>query len=218
MFRQVLFAQWKWSREILAFFIVAGFVIPLIVPWLILPRTGVPSARELVAIGQAIGGTTLSLVVLAGLLLALQSHGVDERAGHIYSLTLPVTRTRFLTTRTISAFILLVVPSLAIWLGGALVAGQLEIPPTLRSYAGALALRALLASWLIYAGVTAVRYSAGRRAKAVILALLVAFVVLGVLSATNAPTRSLISGLARFFLVNPGPFGVFVGRWTLIDV
>lgn len=218
MFAQTLYVQWKWNRDFLGFFTAIGFVAPLVVFWIALPQLGLTSARELVSIGGAIGGTALTLAVLSGLTVAWQGYGVDDRTGHIYALSLPITRQRALAIRAVSAAILLALPALGIWLGATLAAGQLTLPSTLHAYAGSLALRALLVAWLAHCGMFALRYSTGRRAK-LVLGMLVAGVALLGLSLLLAPAaQGWVKRAAELVTSDGGPLGVLFGRWTLIDV
>jgi hypothetical protein len=110
------------------------------------------------------------------------------------------------------------VPAIGIWIGGVIAANQMNLPATLESYAGALAIRALLTSWLIHACIFALRYSAGRKAKAVLGILAGAIVFLVILSTIAPSTREQIIHLGQLISSSPGPFGVLFGRWTLIDV
>jgi hypothetical protein len=96
MFAQTLYVQWKWNRDFLAFYTIVAFAAPLVILWAAVPHLGLTSGRELVSVGGAIGVTTGVIAVLAGLTIAWQGYGVDERAGHIYALSLPVTRGRAL--------------------------------------------------------------------------------------------------------------------------
>ena len=60
--------------------------------------------RQLVAELERVGVDPDQMV--AGLTVAWQGYGVDDRAGHIYSLSLPVTRTRALALRAASAAVI----------------------------------------------------------------------------------------------------------------
>ena len=218
MFAQTLYVQWKWNRDFLAFYTVAAFGAPLIIFWIALTYLGLTSARELVLVGGVAGVTTAVIAVVAGLTVAWQGYGVDDRAGHIYSLSLPVTRARALAVRAASAAMILVLPAIGAWVGGMLATTQVELPPMLRSYAGALAIRALLAAWLAHTCMFALRYAAGRRAKVVLATLVIAIGTLGFATEVVPAARETIFGVGNFLISNPGPFGVVFGRWTLIDV
>lgn len=218
MFAQMLFVQWKWSRDLLAFFAVACFASPLIIFWIFMPEWGVPAAQELVIAGQVIGWFCLFFALFAGGVIAQQGYGMDDRAGHVYALTLPVTRSRFLVTRSTSAFVLLAIPALAIWIGGTIAAAQVEIPPSLRTYAGSLALRAVLASWLTHACVLALRQRMGQRLKLAVLVLTGVLIAFAALLGVAPELRSVLTRVVHFLNTHPGPFGVIFGRWTLFDV
>ena len=218
MFGQTLYIQWKWNRDFLAFYTAVAFAAPLIILWIALPHLGLTSPRELVSVGNVVGATTGVIAVVAGLTVAWQGYGIDDRVGHIYALSLPITRTSALAFRAATAAVLLVLPALGAWLGATLAAGQASLPATLHSYAGALASRALLAAWLAHACMFALRYSAGRRAKMVLVTLVIAASVLALAAVAAPSTRGAIARVGTFIISNPGPFGVLFGRWTLIDV
>ena len=218
MFGQSLYVQWKWNRDFLAFYAAAAFTAPLVIFWVALPHLGLSSGRELVSTGGFVGAATAVIAVLTGLTLAWQGYGVDERVGHIYALSLPITRGRALAIRAGTAAILLVLPAASAWSGAMLAASQLELPAVLHSYAGSLAVRALLASWLAHACMFALRYSARRRAKVVLGTLVFGVTMLAVLAITTPSTRAVAARIGDFLISNPGPFGVLFGRWTLIDV
>jgi hypothetical protein len=218
MFAQTLYVQWKWNRDFLAFYTVAAFVAPLLILWIALTYLGFNSARELVMVGGIVGVTTGAIAVVAGLTVAWQGYGVDDHVGHIYALSLPVTRSRALVLRAATAGIILALPALGLWLGAILATTQIDLPPMLRSYAGSLAARALLAAWLAHTGMFALRYAAGRRAKLVLATLVITVGVLGFATEAVPSARDAIVSLGNFLVSNPGPFGVVFGRWTLIDV
>jgi len=218
MFAQTLYVQWKWNRDFLAFYTVAGFAAPLIILWIALTYLGLTTARELVLVGGVVGVTTAAIAVIAGLTVAWQGYGVDDRVGHIYALSLPVTRTRALALRAATAALILLLPAVGVWIGSMLAATQVTLPPMLRSYAGALAIRALLAAWLAHTCMFALRYAAGRRAKLVLAALVIMIGTLGFATEAVPAAREAILNVGNFLISSPGPFGVVFGRWTLIDV
>jgi hypothetical protein len=218
MFGQTLYVQWKWNRDFLAFYTFVAFAAPLIVLWIAFPKVGLSSARELVFVGGVAGAGVAVISVLAGLTVAWQGYGIDERVGHIYMLSLPVTRVRALAMRITTALVLLTLPAVGVWVGSALAVGQVALPPTLHSYAAELAGRALLASWLAHACMFALRYSAGRRANLVLATLIILGGSLAFATEALPSTRGAIIRAGDFLISNPGPFGAFFGRWTLIDV
>jgi len=218
MFAQTLFVQWKWNRDFLAFYTIVATAGPLLILWIALPQLGLTSARELVTVGRAVGAASAVIAVLAGLTLAWQGYGIDDRGGHIYALSLPVTRARLLAMRAATASLLLVLPAVGVWAGAGFAANQANLPPTLESYSGSLAVRALLASWLAHSCMFALRYGAGRRAKAIGATLAIGGSLFALLALLSPGVRELMSVVGDALISNPGPFGVLFGGWTMIDV
>ena len=128
MLAQTLYVQWKWNRDVLAFYTAVAFTAPLVILWIALPHLGLSSARELVSVGGVIGVASGVIAVLAGLSVAWQGYGVDERGGHIYALSLPITRGRALAIRAATAAVILAIPALGVWLGAVLAMGQVDLP------------------------------------------------------------------------------------------
>lgn len=218
MFLQTLYLQWKWNRDFLAFYTALGFAAPLVVLWIVTPHFAFAPTRELVMIGGVIGGASGVIAVLAGITVAWQGYGIDDRLGHIYALSLPVTRSRALALRAMGAAVTLALPATGIFVGGIVAARQLTVPATLDTYAGSLALRALLASWLAHSCIFALRYSAGRRAKTLLGFVVVLVIALGLAAALVPSSQQVMARLGDVLTSYPGPFGILFGRWTLIDV
>jgi hypothetical protein len=113
--------------------------------------------------------------------------------------------------------LLLLPATIAMWLGSLFILSILTLPATLRAYPGALALRFLAASLLMYSIVFALQYIAGKRSPVVALTLLVAILVFGFgfeMVGFGEVNRRLTAWLVEF----PGPFAVFATEWKLIDV
>jgi hypothetical protein len=218
MFAQTLFVQWKWNRDFLAFFTIIGFVAPILILSIALPHLAMASPRELVTVGGIIGVTVATVAVVAGLTIAWQGYSVDDRIGHIYALSLPVTRRRALVMRAATAVVLLVIPTVGVWAGAMIATARASLPPTLQSYAGSLALKAILAAWFAHCCMFALRYAAGRRAKAVMGTLAVGAMLLALLAVVWPATQDPIARVGGYLISIPGPFGVLFGRWTMIDV
>lgn len=220
MFRQMLFVQWKWNRDVLAFLVLAAFATPLWAFWLSTRGIGADavSAQELMTSGRIVGGFCLVWAIIAGGAIAVQGYGMDDRTGHVYALSLPVSRSRFLATRSAAGFALLGLPALAAYLGAWLTVSQVAVPDSIRAYPGALALRLLLGAWLAHSVIFAVRYTSGRRSKGVFLVLLLAFGCSGMLFGLVPEARRVLGAIATALSADPGPFGILFGRWSLFDV
>jgi hypothetical protein len=218
MFAQSLYVQWKWNRDFLGFFTAIAFAAPLIILWIALPHLGLSSGRELVSVGGVVGAATAVIAVVAGMTVAWHGYGIDERAGHIYAMSLPITRSRALAIRACAAAIMLALPALGVWIGAMLAAGQIEMPPSLHAYAGSLATKALLTSWLAHALMFALRYCARSRSKVVLIILMFGLSGVGIATSVAPGSRGMVVRAGDFLISNPGPFGVLFSRWTLIDV
>ena len=208
MLRQMLYVQWRWNRDFLAFFVFAGVAFPLLLYAIVLTEVDIMTG------GRMVGLTQLIFSLLAGTIVAAQGYTMDDRGGHVYALSVPCTRARFLATRSATAFLLLGLPALGVWIGGLIIVAQLDVPPMLQSYAGSLAIRSLLAAWLAHSVVFALRYAAGRRTAHVLGALIAVVTVFVLVPAT----RETLFSVGNFIMSHPGPLGIVFGRWTLIDV
>ena len=218
MFRQMLFAQWKWSRDILLFFTITCFAVPFVVTWLIVPVMGGATPRQLVRVGESAGGALLVLSLLLGGYIAALGWTADARSGHVYALTLPVTRRRFLALRAIGASCLFMIPALATWLGGVILGSQLTLPDALDVHAAMLACRVLLAATLAHAVIFAFGYTAGDRARHYALALLLGCAALGFSMLFVPGMRDVVTRALVALFYSPGPFGLLTSGWSLIDV
>jgi hypothetical protein len=80
---------------------------------------------------QAFGIAYPLLAGAAGLLLSLSAWTSDHRGRHVYALSLPVARWRYVLMRYQSGLVLLLLPMLGIWLGAILATRFIHIPPGL---------------------------------------------------------------------------------------
>ena len=220
MFRAMLRAQWIWSRSIMWFFLAAGFSLPVLTVPMTMRGTGAGSYNAgFVQAGEFIGLLVALTVSLAAVALALQNWSSDERGRHIYALSLPIERHRFLLYRLSGSFVHLGLVALAIWLGGLVATALLELPESLRAYPTSLAVRALLAAWLVHALSCTYFLATGARARLVSFLGVVTVAVLLILPIGTFPARAdlLLTG-ARALVSPHGPLGILVSRWSFIDV
>ena len=96
----------------------------------------------------------------------------------------------------------------AAWIGAMLAAGQIEMPPSLHAYAGSLAAKALLTSWLAHALMFALRYCARSRSKVVLIILMFGLSGVGIATSVAPGSRGMVVRAGDFLISNPGPFGV----------
>ena len=214
-FRQILLTQLKWTRVTLAIVAVSAFVTPA-VAWR-MADISAGTARA-VMIGFANIGPALALLsILAGFILAAQPWIIDAAAKHVYPLSLPMSWTRYVSTRFGAGVLTLLVPTFALWLGSVLTLTVIDLPATLNTYAGTLALRFLVATAFVYAVTFAIQYLAGRRSALVMLILLVGGSVIW-FALMFFGQGDVISAIGRALTEWPGPLAVFVEDWMLVDV
>lgn len=214
MFRVILYTQWKWTRLAL----LPGVVIAFSLPILSVQGAGESTVASWVL--QSVRGWAVWFPALAaalGLLVAVTAWREDHRGGHVYALSLPIERWRYALLRFAAGAVLLAAPILALWMGSLIATAAASIPPTLRAYPNALALRFALSALVAYGVFFAISAGTARTAAYVLgaVAVLIAFDVL--LKAAGWEVS--IAGEVMAWLTRaPGPLTVFTGRWMLIDV
>lgn len=221
MFREMLYVQWKWARAELALYTVIGFAVPTAV------LQGVSrgllrdaeswTAAAVLGASRSTGGFLVSLAVVAGITIAARPYANDEARGHVLTLSLPIAWARFVRYRFTAGALLLLIPAVGIWLGGALGALTLSLPPTLHVYPTSIALRFWTATLAVSAAALAAQYGWGRRAARNVAILIVAAALLQVVGEMVlgwSPIGELVDALAQV----PGPFELFAAPWMLVDV
>lgn len=217
MFAQVLYTQWKWQRTELFAMVLAAFLIPTLVL-----RVGTTFVD-----GYAIS-SVLGVVVLAGVFfatlamasafaLAWRPYIIDQSLRHVGPLSLPIPWPEFVRLRFMAGATLLLIPTLAVWIGGIIATTVSAIPPTLHAYPGGVALRFLFASLVAYSAGFLLQYLAGRHAVRVALFIFFAALVIG-LGTAMLGYDSALGKVWETLTTWPGPFSIFNTRWMLIDV
>lgn len=220
MFTAMLRAQWIWSRAMMLVFLGAGFSIPLVsVPLVSRGRHTWMASANIVDLGGVIGIAIAITVTIAAVALEIQNWSVDERGGHVYTLSLPIDRRRYAAYRLAGSFLLLALLCVAIAAGGMSAGALLDLPSTLRTYPIALAIRALLAGWFVHTLAFAFRLGAwDRSGKTLFGALSVVALAVILPSVWPGTTTEWMSMLGRLLIAPSGPLGILAGHWSLIDV
>ncbi len=141
----------------------------------------------------------------------------DMRGKHVYALTLPISRERYVVYRFLAGAVPVVLASVGLLLGGALAALIVHLPSGVHAYPLALAFRFLVATLVCYSVMFAVGVTTRRAATtllAAIAVLLLSQLVAGVLDLSINPIGRTIDVLTRW----PGPFAILTGNWSLFDV
>lgn len=228
MFRQILFTQWKSGKIGLAFLAVAGFGLPLIaVQDLTQPASGIAggevTADVIFSTWQLWLPMFPAFAALAGVGLALNAWNWDHKVGHIYSLSLPVTRWEYALLKAGAGALLLMIPIGMLAVGSFSAVMALELPEGLHAYPMYFIGRFGLAALLMYMVFFAMA-SGTIRTVGIILGLFlgvaiggqIAFDMLG--NFISLPDIDPIEWFFTRMTEWPGPFNVYFGNWTLIDV
>lgn len=218
MFVQILRTHWAWTRTLLIGYAVLVFILPTII-WLFasLALDGAPSALALMEGFAAVGPVMSFVAILGAFALAAYPWGVDNETRHVYPLSLPITWTRYVAMRFAAGALLLVVPTVALWLGSAMAVSLVDLPTVLHAYPGMLALRFLLALLLAYAGTFALQYLGGKSAPVAALFVLLA-VALPIVVLASLDRERILDAILRMLVEWPGPLAIFAEPWKLIDV
>src|SRR5574341_1303103 len=167
MFRVILYAQWKWTRLVVALGTVAGFALPIL-SLQSAGRGGQVSPGDLLRTVQSWGVLYPALAAALAVLTAISAWAADHRGRHVYALSLPVPRWRYALLRLAAGGLLLTPPVLAVWAGGVLATTLATLPAGIHGYAGWLALRFALSVAVAYSVFFAISSGTARTAGAIL--------------------------------------------------
>lgn len=228
MYRPTLYLHWKQARLLLLPMVVACFALPL----LNVQGMGTPEGSATLAYNAYLGvsganlwiGVYPLLAVVVGVILALTAWNWDHQLGHVHALSLPIPRWKYALLKMSAGTTLLLAPTAALWLGALAASAAISLPEGLHAYPNALAFRFLLAALLIYSMIFALAAGTIRTTVIVVSAVLAFFIFGGWVVAAAGPLFHVPESFSfgrwlTHMLVNaPGPFHVFSGSWSLIDV
>jgi hypothetical protein len=217
MFRAILYTQWKWTRLPLLPIVVAAFTLPL------LSVQAAGGDPELIDPGflltrVAVWGVWFPVLAAGlGLVTATAAWSADHRGGHVYALSLPLPRWKYVMMRFAAGLLVTALAFLAFWLGSLVAAALASVPTGLRVYPTALAFRFALAAAVAYALFFAIS-AATVRTAAYVLAVIGGLVALHVLLRAGGMQVDLLGTVLRYLVYPPGLFHPFTGPWMLINV
>jgi hypothetical protein len=214
MFKVMLMAQWKWTRLLLLPAVVVGFALPIL---LVQHWDSSEASWYVIRESAAWGVWFAAFAGAVGLLVGTSAWMSDHRGGHVYALSLPVERWRYVLLRYGSGALLLVAPILSMWIGALLATASVELQVGLNAYPNSLALRFALATFVSYSIFFAISSATSRTAGYILTVIGGVVIAELLLNAVGAPAQ-LIDPLLNGVLNWPGPLEVFTGRWLLIDV
>ena len=228
MFQQILFTQWKSFRLGLIPFIVVAFGLPLIAVQGLGP---IPEGFEGARVGlqyvfdswQFWLPAFPALALTIGATAALNAWSWDHSTDHIYALSLPISRPRYAAMKMGAGALLVTVPAIALWIGALVASSSIDVPASVHAYPTDLAIRFFLASLLMYSIWFALASGTIRTAVMVLGGFIALF--FGAAIATEYASAivpgfafNLSTWLVESLVEWPGPFELFSGNWSLIDV
>ena len=217
MFRQMLFVQWKWARTELIAYALLGFLAPTGILKAAMAGTDDASVGSLLSAVAGAGVFFGFLAFVCALGFSVRPWLADQALKHVYALSLPVTWSTFVRYRFLAGATLLIVPTLAMWAGGALAISTAALPPTLHAYPGGVAMRFLLSALVMYAAIFLLQYAAGKNAVRIALLLIAGLLSIEALSQMLGHGSALVDAW-NVVTTWPGPFETLSARWMLIDV
>jgi len=224
----MLYLHWKQIRLVLLPFMVAAFALPLVT---VAGLGGAPAGTTETALNAyAIVEMVRfwlpvfpALAAAVGITLALSAWNWDHRLGHVYALSLPLSRTEYALLKMGAGATLAMLPGIALWLGAHVASAAVALPPGLHAYPNQLALRFALATLISYSVLFAMA-SGTVKTSMWILAGVSAVVVLGILGTDwtflqdSALGTDPLQTVIDWLMQGPGPFEIFTTNWSLIDV
>lgn len=217
MFRVVFLSQWRESRLAVGLLVAIAVALPVLATWGTGADAGPVADFRLTSTVWQWGAAFPLLALAAALLLGLGAWRPDHRTGHVYALTLPVARPRYMMLRFAAGLVLVAAVAVALWIAALGSTSRLALPSTLQAYPGALALRFLLAAVVAYTLFFSLAAMTPRMARLIVAAVLVLVIATAAAELLHLRWSPLPRILQALFSPH-GPLGVFLGRWMLIDV
>jgi len=219
MFRQILWAQWLASRLAVVILGVLAFAAPLLsVFWGgDLPSAGSDQVAYWLEGSERIAALLPYLALLIGVAAGFLAWSPDHAGRHVYALSLPVSRPRFVALRFAAGAAIVTVPALALFAGAVVASLSVSLPEGLHAYPVQLTIRFLLASLTLYAIIFALSI-ATKRAQLLTAGVLGGVVFADVLLAAWGVQFSVTAETLVLLTTWPGPLSILAGVWTLFDV
>ncbi len=206
MYRQMLLAQWRASRQVVLTFVVLAFATPLMTVYF-----GASSGADMSQVrgwlygAERVGGLIPILALFIGVFFGVAAWAPDHVGRHVYALSLPLPRWQFVLLRYASAGALLGAPILALGLGALAATVAVTLPPGIHAYPVALTVRFGLATSLCFSIFFSIAI-ATRRAVLIVLGVLGGALLADLLYNTLVPgSFSLTISLFQSPVTWPGP-------------
>lgn len=219
MYRQVLMAQWLASRQAVLTFVVLAFAAPLFAVYFGMSgEADVAQVRGWLTGAERVGTMLPILALFAGVSIGVAAWTPDHLGAHVYALSLPVPRWRFVLLRYAAGLTLLAGIVAALALGAVTATLAVSLPAGIHAYPLHLAVRFALASLLTFSIFFTIAI-ATKRAVLTVLTVLGGIGLADILySSLSGGSFPITSSLFQILTTSPGPLAILMGRWALFDV
>jgi hypothetical protein len=220
MFRAVFYTQWKWTRPVIVLAALVAAYIPVTAlrtaPYKDAATYHIPSLYSSIA-GASAGYQLLALAL--AVVVAISTWQADINRQHVYALSLPLPRWKFVLLRFGAGASLLGIVAVAVSLFGGIAAALAPLPPMLHAYPIGLGVRFWLGALIPFSLIFALLASNQKAVRVLVIGLVTLIAVDYLLSAFGV-TRDpvIIRWLVDATYSSRGPLAAFLSKWMLIDV
>lgn len=217
MFTAILRSQWRESRLALLMLAAVALILPVLSMNEASRATAPWYAWGLLEASMRWSASYPIVALVAAVVLATGAWRPDHRTRHVYALTLPIPRSRYLLLRYGAGLALLVGVGVALLAGATLAALRVHVASPLHAYPVALTVRFCMAGLMAYTilfSVSGLTPRAARLLAALLLLLVIASLVGDLLGLRWSPLEAVTSALLSPY----SPLSIFRARWMLIDV
>jgi hypothetical protein len=218
MFTAILRTQWRESRLPLLLSAAVAFTVPLLSLKGMSGPTPTPWASwDLLGASMRWSATYPILALVTGLAMAVGAWRPDHRTKHVYALTLPISRSRYILCRYGAGLLLLLGVGAAVLAGATIASIRVTIPPLLHAYPVGIALRFSVAGVFAYTLLFALSGLTPKAAR-ILVGLLLLLVIVSLMADLLAIGWNPMETAVDALLGPYSPLSIFRARWMLIDV
>lgn len=219
MLAAMIRTQWRSARGVLLILALVVAFLPFQLLQASEGASGVYSVGDLVSRSAMFSVFYQMTALVAGLILAFSCWQPDLATRHVYALSLPVPRWRYVLSRFAAGLALHLPVAITLAIAAGIACALAPIPPVLHAYPVSLALRWLLGAAVVFSIIFALLTLSVRMSRIVVivlLGLLVADLTLVAVGVTQSPV--IFDTLTSLVRSDSGPAGGFMMRWMLLDV
>ena len=220
MFRAVFYTQWKWTRPVLVLAALVAAYIPVTAlrtaPYKDAATYHIPSLYNSIA-GASAGYQLLALAL--AVVVAISTWQADINRQHVYALSLPLPRWKFVLLRFGAGAALLGIVAACVSLFGGIATALAPLPPMLHAYPIGLGVRFWLGSLIPFSIIFALLVSNPKAVRFAVAGFATLIAVDFLLAAFNVTQEAVMTRwLFDAAYSSHGPLAAFLSKWMLIDV